>query len=164
VPIRWLDEWPRNAWLGVTAENQEWADLRIPILLRIPVRTRFVSYEPALGPVDFGSWLLGCLHYQNSGKPHASQVCILSARRVRAGLDWIIVGGESGSQRAFDIAWARSAVSQCKAVGVPVFVKQLGARPFSERSGFLRFVDIKGSTIEEWPHDLRVREFPGSPS
>lgn len=50
-----LENWPpRNVWLGVSAENQEQADKRIPILLSIPAAVRFVSAEPLLGPIDFG--------------------------------------------------------------------------------------------------------------
>lgn len=108
-------------------------------------------------------------------------------------LDWIIIGGESGpGARPFNIAWARSIISQCRAAGVACFVKQLGAwvlspkndgflvnnyllgdgRRFSppiigpyagvrpqEAIGFSLF-DKKGGDPEEWPLDLRVRQFP----
>lgn len=84
-----------------------------------------------------------------------------------AALDWIVVGGESGpGARRFDIEWARSTVEQCKAAGVPVFVKQLGANPapLSIEAGSvverLWLRDRKGGDIEEWPADLRVREWP----
>src|SRR4029079_7875431 len=92
-------------------------------------------------------------------------------------LDWVIVGGESGpGARPFDLAWARSIVQQCKAAGVPVFVKQLGAKPRGvvEYIGTpfdgdacgepmtepIRLVNHKGGDPSEWPDDLRVREFP----
>jgi protein gp37 len=173
--------WPiPNVWLGVSVEDQETADERIPLLLRTPAAVRFVSYEPALGPVDFGRWILGCSHEHS----HQSQVCILSARRVSPGLDWIIVGGESGpGARPFDIAWARWTVAACKAAGVPVFVKQLGALPGftgvkvplpgpdaeamftdSRIPGWTlwQLLDRKGGDWNEWPEDLRVREFPAA--
>lgn len=76
--------------------------------------------------------------------------------------------------RPCDIAWIRSAVEQCKAAGVPCFVKQLGARPRFDPSRDPQFWregmgpgidgaslrDRKGGDPEEWPEDLRVREFP----
>lgn len=95
------------------------------------------------------------------------------------GLSWCIVGGESGpGARPFDLAWARSIVEQCRAAGVPVFVKQLGANPISAHGSFdipriagisrgprtdlpdIGFRDRKGGDMMEWPDDLRVREFP----
>jgi protein gp37 len=95
------------------------------------------------------------------------------------GLDWIVVGGESGPKsRPFDLAWARSIVAQCKAANVPVFVKQLGANPIldcpageedqgqfrddgSARYWTIGFIkDKKGGDINEWPADLQVREWP----
>jgi hypothetical protein len=57
------------------------------------------------------------------------------------------------------VEWARGVVGQCLAAGVPVFVKQLGARPL-EGGLALKLVDRKGGDLEEWPPDLRVREFP----
>lgn len=90
-----------NVWLGVSVEDQITADERIPELLRTPAAIRFVSYEPALGPVDFREY----------------------ARK----LHWVIVGGESGpGARPFDVQWARNTIQQCKAAGVAVFYKQGG--------------------------------------
>jgi protein gp37 len=82
------------------------------------------------------------------------------------GLDWIIVGGESGpGARHFNIGWARQTVEECRDAGVACFVKQLGARPtHPPRDGYpavnLQLKDRKGGDMEEWPADLRVREFP----
>lgn len=94
--------WP-NVWLGVTAENQEMADRRIPILREIPAALRFVSVEPMLEPV----------------------------RLDLMGIDWVICGGESGpKRRPFDLAWARDLRDQCQEAGVPFFYKQgSGLRP-----------------------------------
>lgn len=175
--------WPLpNVWLGVSVENQEYADERVPDLLATPAVVRFVSYEPALGPVDFGPWLVssfdhcpdetddeetdncrGCPAIPNDGS-NGGDVCsaVYSPK-----LDWIIVGGESGpGARPFDIAWARSVVEQCKSAGVACFVKQLGAHPFdcpTPRHGDiadLHLKDRKGGDMSEWPEDLRVRQFP----
>lgn len=95
-------------------------------------------------------------------------------------LDWVIAGGESGpGARPCDVAWIRSIVEQCKAAGVPAFVKQLGAEAgihggnppliYTRHCGFwhgdqdgwiVRMKDRKGGDPSEWPEDLRVREFP----
>jgi protein gp37 len=165
-------KWPlQNVWLGVSVEDQATADERIPLLLQTPAAVRFVSYEPALGPVDFDISRWGkCYHPRHEGRDHEA-----NHRDCSCHLDWVIVGGESGPRaRPFDVAWARSTVEQCKAVGVAVFVKQLGARPIDvdhsadEAHGDdgvpkvtpIRLASKKGGDPSEWPEDLRVREFP----
>ena len=147
-----------NMWLGASVVNQEEADRDIPKLLATPAVKRFVSYEPALGPVDFGAWVgpipdIGGIEDDIYGR----------------GLDWIIVGGESSQggakARPFDLAWARQIVSQCKAAGVPVFVKQLGSNAIShghnpgERRPFFT-KDRAGADPVEWPADLKVQDLP----
>jgi protein gp37 len=144
----WREPWPfPNVWLGVSVEDQKTADERIPLLLQTPAAVRFVSYEPALGPVDFEQFALKTL---DGGE--------------NPGIDWIIVGGESGpGARPFDIQWARKTVAQCKAAGVACFVKQLGAEPVGFGDDYEYWCDIrdrKGGDWDEWPPDLRVREFP----
>lgn len=174
---------PPNVWPGVTAENQECANRRVPKLLKIPASKRFVSYEPAIGPVDWSDWL-GRVHEDTIGAVNADQ-SIPDAAGVpfhdpwMKGLDWLIVGGESGHDaRPFDIDWARDAVRQCRLAGVPVFIKQMGARPFDSllawkangrREPSLRYaLDVaslvlrhkSGADPSEWPAGLRVQEFP----
>lgn len=97
VPPAWLDSWPVNVLPGFTAENQEWFDRRHADVARSHVQW-FVSYEPALGPIDFhGFW------------------------QIR----WLIVGGESGGgARPMMLGWVRSARDQAAAAGVPFFLKQ----------------------------------------
>jgi protein gp37 len=122
----------KHVWLGVSAGSQRWASERIPLLLETPAVVQFVSYEPALGPVDFRPWL------------------------YEGGLDWIITGGESGpGARPFDPAWGRCVIAQCRAANVPNFVKQMGDAPLG-----LKLTAKRGGDPEEWPEDLRVREFP----
>jgi protein gp37 len=166
--------WPLpNLWLGVSVEDQATADERIPLLLQTPAAVRWVSYEPALGPVDFRGYLA---IYQHRGAPCCDTVDgwhpLAEGHRERVAgriLDWIVVGGESGpGARPFDLAWARSTVEQCKAAGVPVFVKQLGADPFDsaydpdvELGPSIHTKSRKGGDMSEWPADLRVREMPG---
>ncbi|AVI03695.1 hypothetical protein SEA_CONFIDENCE_65 [Gordonia phage Confidence] len=101
-------QWPLpNVWLGVSTENQQWADIRIPALLDTPAAVRFISAEPILGAID------------------------LTGDLVTAGgseqIDWCIVGGESGhGARPMHPAWARSLRDQCVAAGVPFLFKQWG--------------------------------------
>lgn len=98
------------------------------------------------------------------------------ASREQPGINWVIVGGESGPHaRPCDVAWIRSIVAECREAEVPGFVKQLGARPeqFRAPTGApddagdvvpLSLRDPKGGDPDEWPEDLRVREVPeGSP-
>jgi protein gp37 len=180
--------WPfPHVWLGVSVENQATANARIPLLLETPAARRFVSYEPALGPVSFrwARW--------DDGTPNdrrlTSGSIIRDGKVVARGwnhldglrmLDWIIVGGESGpAARPFDVAWARSTIAQCREAGVACFVKQLGRDPlglgtFDPRKHFgfkphggewrISLYDRKGGDMAEWPEDLRVREFPRDPS
>jgi protein gp37 len=165
--------WPLpNVWLGVSVENQRFADERIPLLLQTPAAVRFISAEPLLGPVDLNglpdvkgdpSWDVSALH--------GVRECAFGAtvsREMIARLDWVIVGGESGKDaRPFNLAWGRSIVTQCRAAGVACFVKQLGANPTHDRPTHLGEAllpldlrDSHGGDPLEWPEDLRVRQMP----
>jgi protein gp37 len=97
-----------HVWFGVTAENQEMADKRIPLLLQVPAAVRFVSVEPFLGPVRFAD---------------------VPGLNIGYGprLDWVIAGGETGpNARPMHPDWARSFRDQCQAAGVPFWFKQWG--------------------------------------
>lgn len=161
----WLALWltgtpPANVWLGTTAEDQERADWRIPVLLDVAAVVHFVSAEPLLERVDlvkaFGS--RGALR-QALGRDLASL--------HHHTLDWLIIGGESGSgARPFFVEWARSLLDDCERLMVAPFVKQLGARPMHQPPlcrGWVQLdlSDKAGGEITEWPEDLRVRRFPG---
>lgn len=145
-----LGPWPKpHIWLGVSVEDQATADERIPLLLETPATVRWVSYEPALGPVRFDEeWLF----------PRRDD--------VNDALSWIVVGGESGPDaRPFDLAWARRTIIQGQLAGAAVFVKQLGREPFDSNIGppaesRLPMAHSKGGDWNEWPTDLRVREYP----
>jgi protein gp37 len=178
----WGLTWPlANLWLGVSVEDQETADSRIPALLETPAMVRCVSYEPALGPIDFEAVPLpdlylrmvgvrGCLQPLSEKDTEADDYRYWT-RQLRK-LHWVIVGGESGhGARPFLLAWARATVTQCRAAGVPVFVKQLGAQPYdggtscgdlheSPGAHSVHLHDKKGADLAEWPDDLRVQEFP----
>jgi protein gp37 len=149
----------RHIHIGVSVEDQKRADERIPLLVQTQAAVRFISAEPLLGPVDLkapierGLW----------------DVCNGGSIPPKPPIHWVIVGGESGAgARPFDLAWGRSIVEQCKAAGVLVFVKQLGAKPFGSclpngcglEPHSMKFKHSKAGDPNEWPDDLRVREFP----
>jgi len=186
-----IKAWPLpNVELGVSVEDQATADERIPELLRCPAAMRWVSYEPALGPVDFSAWLPATWRCpacrRGTEKPAwvgigTAALCPTCDERLDAegcagGLDGIVVGGESGPKaRPFDVEWARDVVAQCRFAGAPVFVKQLGAwpvlcagglrlppPPLVERLPKLQLRHPKGGDPAEWPEDLRVREWPAA--
>lgn len=102
------DRWPLpNVWLGVSAENQQWAGIRIPALLDTPAVVRFVSAEPLLGPIR-----LGAIPPLVGGVPK---------------IDWLIVGGESGhGARPMNPDWARGLRDECEDAGVAFLFKQWG--------------------------------------
>jgi len=117
--------WPLpTVWLGVSVENARWARARLPHLVAAPAAVRFVSAEPLLGPVDLAPWL--------------------------SGLDWVIVGGESGPRaRPMDLDWVRAIRDQCLGAGVPFFFKQMGGlRPGGDAV-------LDGEVWRQWPGERR---------
>lgn len=137
-------DWPiANVALGVSVENQAMADQRIPHLLRTPATTRFISYEPALGPVDFSEYLKP----EKTCDGHGAWLCEDDC--YKSPLDQIIVGAESGKgARPMEVDWVRSIVAQCREVGVAVFVKQF-------------CIDGHKIPFSEFPEDLKIRQIPG---
>lgn len=129
------DAWPLpNVWLGVSAENQEQADKRIPELLRTPAAVRFVSVEPMLGPVDL-SWCLEEHSPETTGERRAPRI------------DWVIAGAESGhGARPMHEDWVRSLRDQCAAAGVRFFYKQR-----LERGRKVSLPMLDGVQHAEWP-------------
>ncbi|WP_020473354.1 DUF5131 family protein [Zavarzinella formosa] len=178
-----------NVWLGVSVEDQQRASERIPSLLQTPAAVRFLSCEPLLGPLNLSKWL-ACPECNGSGEvDEAHDFCTEKVGCRCMGekpLNWAIIGGESGDDaRQFQTGWGTDIIMQCKSAGVAVFMKQLGGSastrlPSGERwpngdgplspvqfsgDGFgnytvLGLKDKKGGDIDEWPEDLRVREFP----
>lgn len=148
--LRLNDNWPLpNCWLGVSAEDQIRADERIPDLLATSAAVRFVSYEPALGPVDFRRWLVG---NEDNGvdmnRPIGSRVgaCV----GWTPPLDWVIAGAESGrGARQCDLAWIRSVRDQCQTAGVAFFWKQHaqnGRKVPTPKLDGRRWVEMPGAT------------------
>ncbi len=114
-----------KVWLGVSVENQQAADERIPLLLQTPAAVRFVSCEPLLGPIN-----LKYLHYNNEVEIDAlngSHGVMRPHRGLNEKLDWVIVGGETGpGARPMHPDWARSLRDQCQEAGVPFCFKSWG--------------------------------------
>lgn len=130
---------PDNVWIGVSVENQQAANERIPHLLKVPARVRFLSCEPLLGDVRIchvGGW---------ADAAHWWGKTILGPD----GISWVIVGGESGpNARPMHPKWARSLRDQCIGAGVAFFMKQMGG------------AKDKCHDLASIPEDLHLREFP----
>lgn len=116
-----------NVWLGVSVEDQKTADERIPLLLQTPAAVRWVSYEPALGPVDFTKYLTSGWKDIITGKWYPHHPKSETLEQDVPILDWLVAGGESGpGARPAHPDWFRSVRDQCQAAGVPFFFKQWG--------------------------------------
>jgi protein gp37 len=116
--------WAPNIWQGVSVESARYTS-RVRGLQTVPAAVRFLSVEPLLGPIP---------------------------ELPLTGIDWVIVGGESGGQRRPMAAeWARQVRDYCRAAGVPFFFKQWGGR--TPKSGG-RALD--GRTWDEMPEPRRL--------
>ena len=136
VPMSWRKDWPAHVWIGTSIEDQATADERIGMLMYVPAAVRFVSAEPLLGPIRIDGYL---------------------SYRDFHGINWLIIGGESGpNARPMNLDWPRSLIAQCQTAGVAVFMKQLG----TVAAKALACHHKKGGDLDEWPADLRIREFP----
>jgi protein gp37 len=130
-------QWPLpNTWLGTSIESDEHTK-RADALRATPAAVRFISAEPLLGPLP---------------------------SLDLTGIDWLILGGESGpGSRSLDVGWFRELIGMARVAGTAVFVKQLGARwaqnAFVGGQSLVKS-DKKGGDWAHWPADLRVREYP----
>lgn len=129
LPPDWGTEGYPNVWLGTTVELQSpFVEERLPQLLQIPSRVRFVSAEPLLGPLNLQAYL---------GKGKVS---------------WVIVGGESQKgARPMDMEWARQIKKDCEQAGAAFFLKQLGGYPNPRKH---EEAVLDGETITEFPVDV----------
>jgi hypothetical protein len=127
----WSPPWPLpNVWVGTSIENDDYA-WRADYLRQAQASTRFLSLEPLLGPLP---------------------------SLDLTGVDWVIVGGESGPQgRPMDLDWIRDLVTRARDVSTAVFIKQFGTR-WAKSGGYRG----KGTKPSQWPADLRIRELPSS--
>ncbi len=124
---------PRNIWLGVSVEDQETANERIPILLQVPAAVRWLSIEPMLGKINITHFLSG---WKDEYDNHFLPIEIYNIIKNNNKIDWVVVGGESGAHaRPMHPEWVRSIRDQCKEYDIPFFFKQWGEWLPGERIG-----------------------------
>lgn len=155
--VPWGSDWPVNVWLGTSVEDQRRADERIPILLGLPARVRFLSCEPLLDPVDLSRWLntplvCGCGQAPDGATPGPWGCSAACMEHEPSGIDWVIVGGESGPKaRPMRYEWARLIRDECRAARVPFLFKQWGeTAPLGQ---------LPEHTLASW----EIRNGPGFP-
>jgi len=151
-----------NVWLGVHVENQQ-ATTQIAYLKKTPAAVRFLNCEPLLELIDLRAHLGICV---------GCQTCDFQGnhRIAESKISWVIIGGESGNNaRPCELDWIRSIISQAKTANIPVFVKQLGSNPIDNNEYIidvatnnfsLRLKDPQGGDINEFPEELKIRQFP----
>ena len=153
TPVTGPAPWPLpNAWLGVSVENQQWADIRIPALLDTPAAVRFLSCEPLLAPVDLDHtagkvsyWLTGRPDWRPDGVQRGG--VLTETIEVGPRIDWVIAGGESGTDhRPLDLDWVRSIRDACARSNTAFLFKQVGGR--TPKSGGR---ELDGRTWDEYP-------------
>ncbi len=137
LPWRSRADAPDNVWLGMTTATQRRADERLGFMKDAPAAVKFLSLEPLVGPVDV---------------------------RAYAGVsNWNIWGGESGGgSRPCHEEWLRDGVAAGRETGTATFVKQLGT-VFHRGGVRVKLESYKGSDTQEWPAELRVRQWPDAP-
>ena len=158
--------WPLpNVHLGVSVENQKYADLRIPALLDIPAATRFISAEPLLGPIDLAAAVAHWVPPHDHpawGEPRRTKPGTVESRlHTRSVLHWVIVGGESGpGARPMDPQWARGLRDQCQKAEIAFLFKQWGewAPTGTHAYGQLDNGDIYGSATQEFAPGVLAHE------
>ena len=126
----------QNVWIGATICNQAEADRDIPKLLAVPAAKRFLSIEPLLGPVDLLTdslmcnpcpWCADQRPDPGTGTVENCKQCEWTGKSSEPGIDWVIVGGESGpGARPMHPDWVRSLRDQCVTAGVSFLFKQWG--------------------------------------
>lgn len=146
--------WPENLWPGVTVTSSK-TTWRIDELVKVPAQHRFISFEPAWGPVNFMPWTR-----RRNGEDGFEPTRDISM---------IIVGGQSGNNRKpFHTLWAADTIYECESSYLFCFVKQLGSSVIDDcflgarikKPLPLKLKHPKGGDWNEWPEGLRVRQFP----
>lgn len=152
---------PDNVWIGATITSQSEADRDIPKLLAVPAAKRFLSMEPLLGPVDLTPAYLPCPSSADgipmdpaTGDHECCRRCSYTGIGEEFGIDWVIVGGESGpNARPMHPDWARSLLNQCQAASVPFLFKQWGewSPGYARHGNDLSCDNIVDAKQHEWP-------------
>lgn len=156
-----------SVWLGVSVENQQWADIRIPALLETPAAVRWISAEPLLGAVDLWQAIRGTRYACHACEFGNRGDC--NTHRVER-LNWVVAGGESGpGARPMHPDWARGLRDQCTSASVPFFFKQWGSweplAPVGARPGDSLVADdgavhvIPADRFDSFPQEFRWRSY-----
>ncbi|HEY9866398.1 MAG TPA: phage Gp37/Gp68 family protein [Candidatus Obscuribacterales bacterium] len=166
VDLQW--RMPDNVWLGVSCENQQTANERIPLLMKIPAKVRFLSCEPLLEPLDLSKFLP--IEWSEIAEDWIESWPGIGSYSTNDYPNWIIAGGESGAgSRPCHVDWLRDIASQAQSAKVPVFIKQLGSNAIASTPYIddvannhycLKLKDRKGGDINEFPEDLKLQQFP----
>lgn len=170
----------RHVWLGVSVENQEAADARIPDLVATPAELRWLSVEPLLGPVDLRRWLDPIAIAEAIDHHHATghstggagleascDTCGVAWETGKSEIAWVVVGGESGPRaRPMHPQWARDVRDACATTGVPFHFKQHGAwspRPINELPAGRAFktIEVDGELLRFVGKTLGGRSLDG---
>ena len=124
---------PANVWLGTTTEDQDAFDKRLPELLKVKATVRWLSVEPLIGAIKM---------------------------EKLDGIDWVVVGGESGSDRKMDIEWVRDIRDVCEEQGVAFFFKQWGDHDADGK----KLVKVKKDGLTPPPLDGEIHDaYPDVP-
>jgi protein gp37 len=175
IPVNWEKRFPDHVRLLITVCNEEEAQRDVRRLLALPCKNG-ISYEPALGPVDWSPWLHVVPHFRTTvsardGEPVGPTTSgwiqsynVRTREPILPELQWVICGGEStqgaGKARPFVLGWGKDTIRQCRAASVPVFFKQAGSNATNREGVSHPFKDRAGADPAEWPEDLRVQCFP----
>ena len=154
LPLDWGAGWP-NVALGVSAEDQQWADIRLPRLLKVPAWLHFVSAEPLIGGINLTPYLWpGASELQPDDPRFADmQSDVRAMRSVGSRLGWVITGGESGpGHRPMRFDWVRSIRDECHHFDVPFFHKQHGGS--RKINGTWGGRELDGQTYDGLPERL----------
>jgi protein gp37 len=148
LPEDWGEGW-KNVWLGTSCGSQKAEQRIVDLVHSCDAKIKFLSLEPLHAPIN----LTSITKYYEAVK---------ESFYVLPGIDWVIVGGESGNEtgkyryRPCEIEWIEKIIKDCKQNHIPVFVKQLGTHLAKK----LGLKDRHGGDMDEWPEQLRIREFP----
>ncbi len=134
VPYHWRDKFPDNVWIGTSVEEQKEAVKRIPILMKVPAKVRFISCEPLLSKLDITNKALGNAYsvptnwYTEPVNGKKIGIEWTDPGDDYIGLNWVITGAESGNDaRLSHPEWFINLRDQCIAAGISFFFKQWGA-------------------------------------
>jgi len=150
-----VDTTPSNVWLGVSVEDQNAADERIPLLLQTPAAVRFVSVEPMLGKIDLWKYAtceetFGSIYDHRGTYPFYQALGWANTSvKTNDGIDWVIAGCESGPRaRPMNYEWVAELRDDCEAADVPFFLKQMMVD-----GKLIKMPELDGKVWAEFPRE-----------